>query len=91
MSQPRDDRQDGMDNWVDGPSHDLGQGIECLLPIPASPVAVGPTSELVKRRLSTIGNLSAIRLQRLPLNSSLKLSVKGKRCFQAAAFSAAGT
>jgi putative colanic acid biosynthesis UDP-glucose lipid carrier transferase len=40
-----------------------------LLPVPVNLVVVGPTSELLKRPLSTIGNATVIELQRAPLNS----------------------
>ena len=46
-----------------------------LLPLPVNLVAVGPTSELLMRPLSAIGNRTVIELQRAPLNS-FELSVK---------------
>ncbi len=39
-----------------------------LLPLPVHLVAVGPTSELLKRPVSAIGNATVIELQRAPLN-----------------------
>jgi Undecaprenyl-phosphate glucose phosphotransferase len=39
-----------------------------LLPLPVNLVVVGPTSELLKRPLSAIGNATVIELQRAPLN-----------------------
>ena len=46
-----------------------------LLPLPVNLVAVGPTSELLKRPLSAIGNATVIELQRAPLNY-FELSIK---------------
>ena len=40
-----------------------------LLPLPVHLVVVGPTSELLKRPLSAIGDAAVIELQRAPLNS----------------------
>jgi Undecaprenyl-phosphate glucose phosphotransferase len=40
-----------------------------LLPLPVNLVVVGPTSDLLTRPLSAIGNATVIELQRAPLNS----------------------
>ena len=46
-----------------------------LLPLPVHLVVVGPTSELLKRPLSAIGDATVIELQRAPLNY-FELSIK---------------